>query len=94
VPGHGGPPPGDPPKNHLAMNILGIISCFPVIGIIGLVFAVMVNSQWTSGDYRGAETSSKIAKVMGIIGVVLFVPAALYILFMIVMMVGLFISEI
>ncbi|MEE2038484.1 CD225/dispanin family protein [Nocardiopsis sp. CT-R113] len=93
-PGHGGPPAGDPPKNHLVMNILGIISCFPVFGIIGLIFAIMVNGQWSSGDYRGAESSSGVAKTMGIIGLVFFVPGALYALFMIVMIVALTISEI
>ncbi|WP_026122981.1 CD225/dispanin family protein [Nocardiopsis halotolerans] len=81
--GYNPQPPGEPPKNHLVLNILGIISCMPVIGIVGLVFAIMVRSQWMSGDYHGAQSSARLAKILGIIGTVLFVPVALYVLFMI-----------
>ncbi len=72
-PGFGGPPSAEPPKNYLIQNILGIISCIPLIGIIGLIFALQVNSKWTAGDYAGAESNANTAKILGIIGLVLFI---------------------
>ncbi len=86
--GYGGPPPGGPPKNYLMYNILGILSC-TVIGIIGLIFALQVNSKWEMGDYAGAQSAADTAKIMGIIGLVSFIVCAvilvLYILFFVVM---------
>ncbi|NKY98616.1 CD225/dispanin family protein [Nocardiopsis alborubida] len=78
--GYYAPPPGGPPRNYLVFNILGIVSCIPLIGVIGLVFALQVNSKWETGDYMGAQSASDTAKVLGIIGLVCFVPAALYLL--------------
>ncbi|QUX30741.1 CD225/dispanin family protein [Nocardiopsis akebiae] len=86
--GYGGPPPGGPPKNYLMYNILGILSC-TVIGIIGLIFSLQVNSKWEMGDYAGAQSASDTAKILGIIGLVSFIVCAvilvLYILFFVVM---------
>jgi hypothetical protein len=81
--GYNAPPPGEPPKDYLAHNILGILSCVPVIGIIGLIFAIQVKSQWRRGDYMGAESSARTAKILGIIGLALFIPVVLYVLFLI-----------
>jgi len=67
-------------------NILGIFGC-TVIGIIGLIFALQVNSKWESGDYAGAESSAQVAKIMGIIGLIGFILAALYIVFVVLMFV-------
>ncbi|MFI6576523.1 CD225/dispanin family protein [Nocardiopsis sp. NPDC050513] len=67
------PPAAEPPKNYLVHNILGILSCLTPVGIIGLIFALQVNSKWTMGDYTGAEESAKIAKIMGIISLVAFI---------------------
>jgi hypothetical protein len=62
-------------------NILGIVSCLPVIGIIGLIFALQVNSKWQMGDYAGAQSASDTAKILGIIGLVCFILLALYAVF-------------
>ncbi|MFF8767537.1 MULTISPECIES: CD225/dispanin family protein [Nocardiopsis] len=79
--GYHAPPPGGPPKNYLVFNILGIVSCLPVIGIIGLIFALQVNSKWQMGDYAGAQSASDTAKILGIIGLVCFILLALYAVF-------------
>lgn len=94
LPGAHGGPAGEPPKTHLALNIMGILSCLPVLGIVGLVFALQVNSKWALGDYVGAQSASHTARVLGIIGVVLFVPVVLYALLMIVGLVAVAVSEI
>lgn len=70
--GYGGPPPSGPPKNYLVHNVLGILSC-TVIGVIGLVFALQVNSKWEAGDYAGAESAAQTAKAMGVIGMACFI---------------------
>ncbi|GAB3696559.1 CD225/dispanin family protein [Nocardiopsis oceani] len=70
--GFGGQPPAEPPKNYLLFNILGIFGCM-VLGIIGLVFALQVNSKWQMGDYAGAESAANTAKILGIIGLVCFI---------------------
>ncbi|GAA1444115.1 CD225/dispanin family protein [Nocardiopsis tropica] len=84
APGYGGPPAGGPPKNYLMFNILGIFGC-TVIGIIGLIFALQVNSKWESGDYAGAQSSAQVAKIMGIIGLIGFICVVLYLLFVLLM---------
>ncbi|MFE6304269.1 CD225/dispanin family protein [Nocardiopsis sp. NPDC057823] len=81
------PPAGGPPKNYLVHNILGIFGC-TVIGIIGLIFSLQVNSKWQAGDYAGAEESAKIAKIMGIISLIGFILmivfVVVYVLFFVV----------
>ncbi|MBB6121395.1 CD225/dispanin family protein [Nocardiopsis algeriensis] len=77
--GHGGPPPGEMPKTYLVHNILGILSCAAVAGIIGLVFSLQISGKWQAGDYAGAQDASKVAKIMGIIGLVAFVLGVLYV---------------
>lgn len=89
--GFGGPPqppPGDRPKTYLVQNILGILSCVPLLGIIGLIFSLQVNSKWDTGDFAGAQDAAKVAKILGVIGLVLFifgvVVAVIYIVLMII----------
>jgi heme/copper-type cytochrome/quinol oxidase subunit 2 len=89
-PGYGQtPPPGGPPKNYLVHNILGIFGC-TVIGIIGLVFALQVNSKWEMGDYAGAESAAGTAKILGIISLIGFiltiVVAVVYVVFFVVIL--------
>ncbi|MFV2197874.1 CD225/dispanin family protein [Nocardiopsis sp. LOL_012] len=64
---------GEPPKNYLVYNILGLFGCLSVLNIIGLIFALQVDSKWRMGDYIGAEEAAKTAKIMGIIGLVGFI---------------------
>jgi heme/copper-type cytochrome/quinol oxidase subunit 2 len=84
----GGPPPGAQPPTYLWQNILGIFGC-TIIGIIGLVFALQVNSKWQIGDYAGAESASNTAKILGIIGLICFILMVVfwvvYILFFVVL---------
>ncbi|NYH50935.1 hypothetical protein HNR06_000524 [Nocardiopsis arvandica] len=87
--GYGGgygaqPPAGEPPKNYLVHNILGIITCIPLIGIIGVVFAAQVKNKWSVGDYAGAQSAATTAKILGIIGLVLFGFTILYVIFMVI----------
>ncbi|NYH50933.1 putative membrane protein [Nocardiopsis arvandica] len=89
-PGYGGPPPGEPPKTYLVHNILGIMSCLPVIGIIGLVFSLQVNGQWQGGDYAGACSSAQTARTMGIIGLVLFIIGMLFVVVVVLVYLGFF----
>ncbi|MBR8741527.1 CD225/dispanin family protein [Nocardiopsis sp. MG754419] len=87
-PGFGGQPPAgaEPPKTYLWMNIVGIFTC-TVAGIIGLIFALQVNSKWQMGDYAGAESSSNTAKITGIISLVGLGLWVAYFAFIIIMMV-------
>jgi len=66
---------------------MGILGC-TVIGIIGLIFALQVNSKWQMGDYNGAHESAKVAKIMGIIGLIGFILmivfVVIYILFFVI----------
>lgn len=73
--------PEEPPKSYVVHNILGIIGCLSVLGIIGLVFGLQVSSKWRMGDYVGAHSNARTAKILGIISLIGFVPAVLYVLF-------------
>lgn len=76
--------PEEPPKSYVVHNILGIIGCLSVLGIIGLVFGLQVSSKWRMGDYAGAHSNARTAKILGIISLIGFVPAVLYVLFILI----------
>lgn len=78
-PGYSYPPSSEPPKNYLVHNILGIIGC-TVVGIIGLIFAIQVNSKWEAGDYAGAQEAAQVAKILGIIGLICFILVVVFVL--------------
>ena len=60
------------PSNHLVLAILstvfGFLCCsginFP-FGIVAIVFASQVNGKYASGDFQGAISSAKQAKIWG-----------------------------
>ncbi|MCY9782971.1 CD225/dispanin family protein [Nocardiopsis sp. EMB25] len=82
------PPAAEPPKNYMVHNILGIFGC-TVVGIIGLIFSLQVNSKWQMGDYAGAEESAKVAKIMGIISLIGFIlTIVLVVIYVIIMIIG------
>ena len=62
------------PNNHMAMaiitTVLPIITCtffsLPA-GVVSIVFASKVNSQFNSGNIEGAQKSSKYAKIAWIV---------------------------
>jgi hypothetical protein len=60
--------PQSPPPNYLVFAILVTIFCCQILGIVSIVFAAQVNSKWDAGDYEGALTSSKNAKLWAWIG--------------------------
>ena len=66
------------PKNYLVESILVTIFCCLIFGIIGIVNAAKVNSEYEAGNYEGALAASKQAKtwtlwgfLIGLAGVVL-----------------------
>ncbi|MFT3904607.1 MAG: CD225/dispanin family protein [Niabella sp.] len=66
-----------PPENYMVWAILSTIFCCMPLGIVSIVKASQVNSRFTSGDYIGAESSSKEARkwaiITAIVGVVIYV---------------------
>ncbi len=85
----GQPPAGSPPPNYLVWAILSTVLCCLPLGVASIVFAAQVNGKWASGDYAGAQESSRKAKQFAIwsaiVGAVL---AILYIIFVVVVGLG------
>ncbi len=50
------------PKNYLVESILVTIFCCLILGIIGIINASKVNSEYDAGNYEGALAASKQAK--------------------------------
>ena len=66
------------PKNYLVESILVTIFCCLIFGIIGIVNAAKVDSEYEAGNYEGALAASKQAKtwtlwgfIIGLAGVVI-----------------------
>jgi uncharacterized membrane protein len=86
--GYGGAPVGGgaPPSNHLVWAILSAIFCCPALGIVSIVFAAQVNSKYQQGDYAGAASASKNARLWAIISATAWVVGIiLYILVVVVL---------
>lgn len=68
------------PKNYLVESILVTIFCCLVPGIVGIIHAAKVNSEYEAGNYEGALAASKQAKTWTlwgfIIGLVLYLGIA------------------
>jgi len=60
----------DPP-NYLIPSILFTIFCCLPLGIPAIIFAAQVNSKLAAGDYDGAVSASRKAKLFMIIGAIL-----------------------
>lgn len=84
------------PNNNLALAIIativslitccGWISCIGVIlGIIAIVFSTQVDSKYFAGDYVGAESSAKNAKLLSLIAIGTVVLSIVWIIVSIVM---------
>jgi hypothetical protein len=57
------------PPNHLVWAILAtLFGCMP-FGILGIIFAIQVNSTYAAGDYAGARVASGRAKLWSIVAV-------------------------
>ncbi len=84
------------PNNNLALAIIativslitccGWISCIGVIlGIIAIVFSTQVDSKYFAGDYVGAESSAKNAKLLSLIAIGTVVLSIVWIIVSIIM---------
>ena len=84
------PPPM--PGNHLVLailsTVLGLLCCCGLnlpFGIVAIVFASQVNGKYASGDFQGAISSAKQAKIWGWISmglvILAFVFNLLYLIF-------------
>jgi hypothetical protein len=58
----GAGPAGSPPPNYLVWAILSTVLCCLPLGVVSIVFAAQVNGKWASGDFAGAQESSRKAK--------------------------------
>ena len=59
------------PKNYLVESILVTIFCCLIFGIIGIVNAAKVNSEYEAGNYEGALAASKQAKTWTLWGFII-----------------------
>ncbi|MGY3793397.1 CD225/dispanin family protein [uncultured Aquimarina sp.] len=57
------------PNNHLALAIISTILCCMITGIVSIIYSTQVNTKYDAGDYEGAVTASKNAKLWGLIGI-------------------------
>jgi len=62
------------PDNNMPLAIIGTIIglCSPcciglIVGIVGIVFASQVNSKYQAGDFIGAMSSAKNARILAFI---------------------------
>jgi len=80
------------PKNYLVESILVTIFCCLVFGIIGIVNASKVNSEYEAGNHAGAVAASKQAKqwtLWGfIIGLVMYLIVGIFYIGAILAMIG------
>lgn len=49
--------------NYLPQAILSTVFCCLPFGIVAIVYAAQVNSKLAAGDYEGAQSASKSAKL-------------------------------
>ena len=52
-----------PPPNYLAWAIITTILCCLPFGIVSIIYASQVNNKWVAGDFTGAASASKNAKI-------------------------------
>ena len=58
------------PSNYLPWAIATTLLCCLPAGIVSIVFAAQVDGKWNSGDYAGAQASSKKARTWAIVSAV------------------------
>lgn len=56
---------------YLILSILATLLCCLPLGIAGIVFSSRINSQQRNGDYEGARSSAKMARIFLIISLVI-----------------------
>lgn len=63
APGGAEGPPAEKPANYLVPAILVTLFCCLPFGIVAIIFAAQVNGKLEAGDYVGAQSASKNAKL-------------------------------
>ncbi|GHT14216.1 hypothetical protein FACS1894170_11020 [Planctomycetales bacterium] len=58
------------PKDYLVWSIITTVCCFPVLGIIAIIFSVQAKSAFQIGDYAGYESKTKVAFWCNLIGLI------------------------
>lgn len=68
-----------PPNNYMVWAILTTILCCIPLGIVSIIYAAKVNSQWAAGNVASAYENSNKAKIWCIIAAsVGFIPTAVF----------------
>ena len=58
------------PNNYLILAIVTTFLCCNITGVVSIVYAAQVNAKWEGGNYEGAISDSKNAKLWGLIGLI------------------------
>lgn len=58
------------PNDYLVLAIITTFLCCNVTGVVSIVYAARVNAKWEGGNYDGAISDSKNAKLWGLIGLI------------------------
>lgn len=75
-------PPVNKPQSYMWLAILSTLLCCLPFGIVSIVYASKVDSEWARGDYEAAQNNSDKAKMWGIIAAAVgFVGGVIYGLF-------------
>lgn len=75
-----------PPSNNMVLAIIGAIVglCSPccilglIPGVIAIIMSAQVNSKFNAGDYAGAESSAKYAKILAFVAIGLGIIGIIY----------------
>ncbi len=63
APRHATTPPPPKPSNNLIWAVLVTFFCCQILGIVAIVFAAQVDSKYNAGDYEGAASMARQAKI-------------------------------
>jgi len=58
------------PTSWLVLSIFSCLFCIWPLGLVAIVFSVMVDSSYDSGDYENAKRYSNIAKWLSILSII------------------------
>ena len=62
--------PPERPSNYLILAIVTTFLCCNITGVVSIIYAARVNAKWEGGNYEGAISDSKNAKLWGLIGLI------------------------
>lgn len=74
------------PDNCLVWAILATVFCCLPFGIVSIVYAAKVDSEWALGHYDEAEAAARTARTWAIVSIV--VPLVVLFLYIAVIIVG------